>query len=453
MKVLLVHPNRLQPPVAPIGLDYLADSLRAAGHEPVLLDLCFSDSIDVDIEAAAARGGDLIGITVRNTDDGIPCSATFLLPGIRDIVSALRDRSEAPIVLGGAGLSLMPEAVADYCGADFAIAGEGEAAFARLADALRDGTDMDGVPGLLWWDETGLRRNPGAIIPLERLPPRTRSFVDNARYFRLGGQAGIETKRGCPMECSYCPDPLGKGRQCRVMPPTRVVEELRALLAQGIDFFPICDSEFNIPLEHGQGVCRTIVEQGLGERIRWYAMCSPVPFDAGTAFLFQSAGCAGIQFCADSGNADQLRRFGRHFGPGDLESTARYCRDAGIPFQYDILMGGPGETRKTAQETLDLMRRISPDRVGMAVGVRLFKGTPLARQILAAGPMESNRDLVGARLDNESLLRPVSYVSPGLGPDPEAWLREEVRGDGRFQFAEAMTQGARWDFLRRGRSL
>jgi radical SAM superfamily enzyme YgiQ (UPF0313 family) len=431
MKVLLVHPDRMRPAVAPIGLDYLADSLRVAGHEPLLLDLCFSDSIDGDLEAAAGRGADLVGLTVRNVDDG----DTSLLHGIRDIVGSLRDHFDAPLVLGGAGLSLMPEAIIDFCGADFAVAGDGEMSLVNLADALRDGGDTDRVPGLLWWDEGGLRRNPVTNVPLDRLPPRSRSFVDNALYLRTGAQAGFETKRGCPMDCSYCAEPVARGRQCRVMPTDRVIAELKALIAQGIDCFHACDSEFNIPLEHAQAVCRALIEEGLGDAIRWHALCSPVPFDAETAFLFRKAGCAGIQFSVDSGNAEMLRRYGRRFGPGDVSSTADHCRAAGIAFRYAVLIGGPGETKDTARETIDLMRRLSPDRVDITVGVRLFPGTPLARHDLGGGPVEANRDLVGAKLDNEGLLRPLFHLSAAMGPDPEAWLREQVRGDERFQFA------------------
>ena len=43
MRVLLVNSNRLQPPVAPIALDYLGRSLQVAGHTVDLLDLCFEE--------------------------------------------------------------------------------------------------------------------------------------------------------------------------------------------------------------------------------------------------------------------------------------------------------------------------------------------------------------------------------------------------------------------------
>jgi radical SAM superfamily enzyme YgiQ (UPF0313 family) len=473
MKVLLVNTNRMKPPIAPIGIDYLADSILAAGHEASLLDLCFSDNPEGDSETACRAGPDIIGCTIRNTDDCFFESGAFFLPGIREIIHALRDHSDAPVALGGVGLSLMPEAVVEYCGADFGIAGEGEETFVELLAALGGSAELEQVPGLVFWDEGGLQRNRPADIHLERLPARTRSFVDNRRYFALGGQAGFETKRGCPMTCVYCADPVSKGRRSRLLPPRRVVDELQALRALGIDHMHTCDCEFNIPLVHAQDVCRAIIDAGLGEKIRWYAYCSVAPFNAETAALFRRAGCAGIDFGVDSGSAEMLRRLGRHFTPADLEETARLCREAGIPFMYDLLLGSPGETGETMRESLDIVRKAGPDCIGISLGVRVYDGTALADQVRRMGPLEANPALHGARLDNESFLRPLFYLAPELGPDPGARVKELVGDDTRFflpggaektrdynyndndLLVQAIRNGARgayWDILRRMRA-
>ena len=476
--ILLVNTNCIRPAVAPIGLDYLADSLRGAGHEPALLDLCFSQDVEQDMTAAFKTEPAVVGVTVRNTDDcylaaeGGLSSATsaFFLPGIRETVQAIRTHSDAPVVLGGVGFSLMPEAVVQYCGADFGVAGEGEEAFTALASALEAGTELSGVPGLLWWDDTGLRRNAPRETPLERLPGRTRSFVDNARYFREGGQAGFETKRGCPMTCMYCADPVAKGRKSRLLPPRMVVSEIKALLSQGIDHLHACDCELNLPLGHAQDVCRAIMDAGLAGRIRWYAYCSVEPFDGETAQLMRDAGCAGIDFGADSGCEEMLRRLGRHYGPQALLDAAAACRQAGIPFMYDLLLGGPGETPETVRQSLDLVRKAGPDRIGLSLGIRIYEGTALAAQVRAAGPLSANPALLGARLDNDSLLKPVFYLSPALGSDPGGLVRELVGGDERvflpggpdetrdYNYADnerlvrAIARGERgayWDILRR----
>jgi tryptophan 2-C-methyltransferase len=470
MRVLLANTNRMKPAVAPVGLDYLADSLRAAGHELTLLDLCFSEDQDRDMAGALVTEPEIIGVSIRNTDDCYFASGAFFLPGIRRTVLALREQTDAPIVLGGVGFSLMPEAVMQYCGADFGIAGEGEEPFVGLMAALGAGSDFEPVPGLLWWDESGLRRNPAAEAPLERLPVRTRSFIDNRRYFAEGGQAGFETRRGCPMACTYCADPVAKGRRSRLLPPRMVVEELRALVSQGIDHVHCLDSEMNLPLAHAQEVCRAIIDAGLAGRIRWYAYCSVSPFDGETARLFRDAGCAGIDFGADSGSPEILRRLGRHYGPEALVEAARACRAAGIPFMYDLLVGSPGETRDTVRQSLELVRKAGPDCIGLSLGVRVYDGTTLAEQVREMGPLESNPGLRGAKLDNEDLLRPLFYLSPQLGSDPVGFVRDLVGGDQNVflpggpddardynyndneRLVQALARGERgayWDILRR----
>jgi radical SAM superfamily enzyme YgiQ (UPF0313 family) len=479
MNVLLVNTNLMRPPVAPLGLDYLADSIRAAGHEPVLLDLCFSTDIETDVAEACRGSPDVIGCTVRNTDDCYFASGEFFLPKIRDIIYRVRRACDAPVVVGGVGCSVMPEGVVEYCGADYGISGEGEEAFVRLLGAIAPRTctvpsaDTDRIPGLVFRDGSGLHRNPASDIDLGLQPVRTRSFVDNRRYFVEGGQAGFETRRGCNLSCIYCADPVAKGRRTRLLPPRRVVAEIEALAGQGIDHLHTCDPEFNVPLAHAHDVCRAMIEAGLGEKLRWYAYCSPAPFDDATALLMKRAGCAGIDFGADSGSDHMLQRLGRHFRAADLESTARSCRKAGIPFMYDLLLGGPDETPDSLRESLDFIRSIGPDCVGISLGVRIYPGTPLASEVRSAGPLAANPAVRGDRVGNDGLVRPVFYLSPGLGPDPTALVRDVVGDDPRFflpggpeagrdynyndndVLERAIRDGARgawWDILRRMRT-
>ena len=470
MKILLVNTNRMKPAIAPIGLDYLADSVTAAGHEVRLLDLCFSEDVNADIAAAIENvGPDVIGVSVRNTDDCYFTGNTFFLPGVKEIVDTLRAASSAPIVMGGVGFSVMPQPVMEFCGADYGIAGEGEEAFVQLLSALESRRSVANVPNLLYRDGRAIRRNAWRDNALDKLP-RSRSFADNSRYFREGGQAGIETKRGCDMKCIFCADPVSKGRHLRLRSPKLVVDELKALLAQGIDHFHTCDCEFNIPPEHAKDVCREIIDAGLGDKIRWYAYCSVKPFDAEMADLFKRSGCAGVDFGADSGSDAMLAALGRHFRSADLADTADICHEFSIPFMYDLLVGGPGETRETIRQTIDLMRRINADCVGLSMGVRIYAGTGMAEYVRSQGDMALNPDLYGANENNPSLLKPVFYISPDLGTGMVDYLHELVAGDKRFFLPtreqdnanynyndntdlvlaiQGGARGAYWDILRR----
>jgi len=138
---------------------------------------------------------------------------------------------------------------------------------------------------------------------------------------------------------------------------------------------------------------------------------------------------------------------------------------------YDLLLGGPGETKESVARTIEAMKLMSPDRVGAALGVRVFPGTRLASVVRQSGPLESNPNLHGAVDGNERFFRPVFYVSAELGEDPARHLEKLIDGDERFLFmrppqsgdmnynyndnsrlVEAIRQGYRgafWDILRK----
>lgn len=470
-KVTLVNPNRMKPGVAPIALDYLAESLASAGHDVDVLDLCFSNDWQSDIDAHfRSHRPDLVGMTIRNTDDCYFASQDCFIPFYRNVVDRIKSATDAPVVLGGAGLSVAPGAIMEATGADYAVKGEGETAFPLFASSLELCEDISRVPGLVYRTGDGISSNPPVWSDMAGLPIRTRRWLDNRRYFNEGGQAGVETKRGCAGKCVYCADPVGKGSVCRLRPPSHIVSEIRALLEQGIDCIHLCDSEFNMPLRHAESVCREIIESGLSNRIRWYAYASPSPFTEELARLMKNAGCIGIDFGADSGDDAVLRSLGRDFTAEDVRRTAEICRRHGITFMYDLLIGGPGETRVSVEKTIKLMKEIRPDRVGVSVGVRIYDGTELGAMVRREGYERSNPALHGCVERNPDFLLPVYYLSPEVGLDVVDYITELIDGDSRFLHAsreeiegnynyndnsvlvQAIADGYRgayWDILRR----
>lgn len=464
MRVALVNTNRITPPIAPLGLEYIAEGLCASGREVDILDLCWEEPWGPAIAKffGSSEYG-MVGVSVRNTDDCSFATRESFLPSVAAMVESIRKHAGAPIVLGGVGFSVMPEMVLARCGVEAGIWGEGEFPLACLAKRLEKGRPWDDIPGLVIRQGGEWRRNPGVFRPLADLPPMGRGFLDNRRYFREGGQAGIETKRGCPRRCIYCADPLAKGRRVRVRPPRDVADELSRLVAMGIDHVHTCDSEFNIPAEHAVEVCREIVRRGLGERLRWYAYCAPLPFTREMADLLRRAGCAGINFGADSGDDRMLKVLRRNFRAGDILRTSRLCREAGITVMFDLLIGAPGETRESIVRTVELMKEAKADRVGVAVGVRVYPGTELAGRI-ADG--DGKKGLVGG----DDLVKPVFFVDPEVASSVSGLLEDLTKGDDRFLFfdpgkpgknynynanrvlAEAIRSGYRgayWDILRR----
>jgi radical SAM superfamily enzyme YgiQ (UPF0313 family) len=470
-KVLLVNPNRMKPPVAPIALDYLAHALRQSRFQVDLLDLCFSTDIAKDIKSYFT-GNDVlaVAVTLRNTDDTYFVSSDFCIDRYKKVIDLLKVQTGAPIILGGSGFSVMPEAILSYYGMDLGIWGEGELSLPLLVERIASGQDCGDVPGLVYRSGEGFIANKPGYLDLNSLSAPKRDTIDNHRYFIEGGMAGIESKRGCPQRCIYCADPLSKGKKLRLRSPQSVADEMETLSEMGIDHFHFCDSEFNIPEEHAGGICLELIARGLGDKVRWYTYASPVPFSKELAVLCLKAGCAGIDFGVDSGCDAMLRRLGREFTVADISRSADVCHRQGMVFMYDLLLGGPGETRESLKETIETMKRLSPNRVGTSLGVRISPKTKLAALVLREGLLNKNANLRGTVDNNDNFFYPIFYLSAGMGIDALEYLSRLIGKDERFFFVspsaaarnynyndntvlvdaiKAGYRGAFWDILRR----
>lgn len=470
-KVLLVNTNRMRPLVAPLGLDYLAQALEGSGFPVEILDLALAENPDEAISGYFEKNSvRAIAVTLRNIDDSYYASQDSSLPQIKEVIKSIKARTEAPIIMGGVGFSLMACEIMDYCDLDFGIKGEGEETLPVLLQRIFNREEFIGIPGLVLRTQKGLHFSPPRYLNLARFSFSRRGAIDNLRYFQEGGMAGFESKRGCDRKCVYCADPVSKGRKIRLRPPKDVADELENLLKQGIDHFHTCDSEFNLPEGHAVAICQEIVRRGLGDKVRWYAYCSPVPFSEELALLMRRAGCVGIDFGVDHGDDRMLQRLGRDFTSRDVREIANRCHRYGFSFMFDLLLGGPGETRETLRETINLMKELNPSRIGVSFGVRIYRDTPLGRQVLKEGVTLANRNLRGRIEGNQDLLEPIFYTSAGLGEGVEEYIKELIAEDKRFFFAakgdiegnynynenstlvQAIKKGYRgafWDILRR----
>jgi len=433
-KVLLVNTNLIKPPVTPIGLDYIGSALEKKGFEVELLDLNFSKNIKKDLRGKLAGSSFLaLGVTIRNTDDCYFLSQDNFLPKIKEIVVVIKKYSDAPIIIGGGGFSVMPRGIIKYLDANLGIAGDGEFILPDILEIIgKGGRCSDAVSYLKY---TAGRAEGNRIIKfqsdsLEDFPLSGRDLVDNERYFIEGGMGSIETKRGCTGKCIYCADPLIKGSKLRTRPVKTVIEELKNLISKNINYIHFCDSELNIPADHTSVLLNQIIEDGLGEKIRWYSYMSPVNFDESFAKLLKRSGCEGINFGVDSTHSLILKNLGRDHNLEDLENISRLCSKYKIRFMFDLLLGGPGEDRKTVKYTIDSIKKLSPTCVGLSYGIRVYPGTALSNMMKKDASIKDN--LYGNTSSGNNFLEPVFYISEKIGKDLVGYTNRLVAGDKRF---------------------
>ena len=281
----------------------------------------------------------------------------------------------------------------------------------------------------------------------------------------MGAMVGIETKRGCSQGCIFCADPIAKGKRIRLRPPDIVAQEFADLVDQGVSWFHLCDSEFNLPAEHAKDVCQAIIRNGLGDRVRWYTYCAPVPFDRELARLMKASGCAGINFGVDSLCDEQLHRLGKVHSSQDLARLVRLLHEEGINYMFDLLIGGPGEMAETIEVTINRAKELNVPLVGIAAGVRVYPHTPLGDAI-------TRGDIRGGLHPDtaKGADQPVFYLSPALADNVFTLIDRLVDGDSRFlvlsnpadegsynyadddglcQLIEQGARGAYWDIIRR----
>jgi len=429
MRVLLVSANRehLPDPIFPLGLAYIAAAVSKAGYVIDVADLCFGRHPLDELRAQVARfQPNVIGLSLRNVDNAAYPLTVDYLALHREVVDALHAASNAPVVLGGSGFSILPEAYMHELDGDWGIAGEGERAFVALLRTLEHGLDPSNIAGVVSPAAKAKISSSLSIQPQrpqnwgEELRPLRDPF-DYARYIRRGGTGNIQTKRGCVFKCSYCTYPLLEGNHFRARDAADVVDEIEKLQR---DYGPhpifFVDSILNFPRGHVEAICEEILQRKLN--LRWSCYVTPIKLDRHQAQLMAAAGCEGIELGTDAVDDKQLARLGKSFNAEIAERANRYCMEAGLKVCQTIIFGAPGETRESVSATCRTLRKMNPTAVVAMTGVRLYPGTPLTMSLIKEGKI--NADDVG--------LLPTFYIEPAVSDFLPEFLQQQAYETGNW---------------------
>lgn len=382
MRVLLINPNRyINPPVPPIGLEYLAASLKAQGHEAAILDLCFSENPYEDIELSIRSfQPEIAGITVRNVDTVIFHANEFFLDQIRHIVGYLKSQHGLRVIIGGAGILSNPDGILDYLDADCAVKGPAESAMSEVLNACSGGKVQRGVFQGIHTGKRGGLREP--------------HLIDYKRYFEKGGIAGFQTHTGCSSSCVYCLE-ANTPVSFREIPD--VVEEIKTLADMGFDHFHLCDSEFNEDSDFAVDFCTALKKAGIP--IKWALYMKPVYTSKALFRALKECGAYLITLTVDSWRKCPLYW-------EDYEKCVYSAKSSGIDVAVDFLTGFPYETEGNLREYFEILRRPLPDRIGVNTYIRLYKILKITDIILNDPILKSG--LLGAA-DDPSCIKPVFY--------------------------------------------
>jgi len=334
---------------------------------------------------------------------------------MREYIALVREHSSARIVLGGPAASILGATALKHLDADFVIAGEGEVAFPQLLEAMEGAGSYGAVKGLCYREDGEVRS-----VASERREKFSGSGMENwihwRPYARAGGTWAVHTKRGCPLSCLYCNYPVMEGQQLRSRSAADVVDELQRVSATiGPRTFEFTDSTFNVPESHALGICEEIIRRKLRVNLSAVSI-NPRHVSRELFSVMKRAGFCSLVITPDSASETMLQNLRKGFGVREVRRAAELARESGMQCTWFFLLGGPGETCETVEETVSFAETHLNSKKFLTIfltGMRLLPGTPLTEKAIAEKYISAGQDLC----------EPTFYFAPGLD---EQWVIQRI---------------------------
>lgn len=416
---MFVNANETARPyrVAPLGLGFVATATERAGHYIRFVDLPHKASGHRRYLALLRDWRpDFVALGVRNLDNSdFHALETYLGGPAKLVGEARRIVPRARIVIGGPAGTVEPERVANTTGCDHLILGEGEESLPQLIARVEAG---EAVPRIVSTDNRG---TPFRVANTSALrAPELHRWVRNfAPYLR--GDAGypVQTKRGCPLKCTYCTYGRIEGVRYRFLNPNAIAAEIEGALERGIRDFEFVDSTFNLPLNHALEVLRTLCERNLQANYIGTGL-NPRQLPDELLQAMQSLGFRSVILTAESASDTMLASYEKNYRRDRLFAAAESLRRHSIRALWVFLLGGPGETPETVEQTLSFISDNvpSPNAAYITSGIRIYPGSPIGDE------------LDRGRLSVEDLRRRVEHADIPFyysSQTPPAWLEARLR--------------------------
>ncbi|MFB3886903.1 MAG: radical SAM protein [Thermodesulfobacteriota bacterium] len=412
MKILLIQPPlqdfyQTSIRTQPIGLAYLASSLRVHGHEVEILDCQTAKkrSVPVPPELSYLKEfyplndrspfklysgyyhfgmdwGEIKGKIEGSKADIFGISSNFT-PYHGESLAIARMIKEWDgqkiVVMGGAHVSCDPAGVLKSPWVDYAVLGEGEIRFPLLLEQIEKGgaTEIGKVDGMGYRVNGERRIDPlhSFIQDLDALPHPARELLDLDRYqVRKKRSTMIITSRGCPQGCAYCSSHLSMGSSFRPRSPEAIIREMMECRHRyGIQIFDIEDDNFTFDQKRAKKLMGLII-QTFGEKVPELTAMNGVSFaslDEELLGLMKRAGFHTINLSfvtTDLEMKEKMRRPGLAVNFKEILNQAERVRLKVIAY---AIFGMPGQT---IEEMVDTLIYLMGERV--LIGPSIYYPTP-----------------------------------------------------------------------------
>lgn len=358
---------------APDWLAYAAAVLERDGHDVKLLDMVARDQTKDDLARIVGE---------EQPDFVVLDSTTPSIFSDIDCCRIVKKHSRAAVIMVGPHVSVLPEETLKNARGAVDVACLGEYDY-TVRDVVRAYPAVDGVAGIAFLrDGKAIFTLPRELIGnLDELPFPAWHHLDLMRYFdggKLYPYIDIISGRGCPNRCVFCLWPQSMhGVRYRFRSPGNVVDEIEHDIAlcpqvlKGGEFF-FEDDTFTVNKERAILLCEEIMRRKL--KITFSVNARADTADREMFEVMKKAGCRELLVGFESGVQSVLDSSRKHITLEQSRSFMRAARTAGLEVHGCFVIGLPGETQRSAQETVDFALSLKCDTLQFS-GAVPYPGT------------------------------------------------------------------------------
>jgi radical SAM superfamily enzyme YgiQ (UPF0313 family) len=284
------------------------------------------------------------------------------------------------VVIGGHHASILPaEVLRDNPCFDLAVYGEGEITAFELLERFRERdfalsaflTDyamLEDIHGIAFRRSGGITLTPRRqhIQDLDMLPDPAWDLLPMERYIPLPNQylrkpvVHMVTTRGCAFQCSFCSNNAVFGRKLRAISPKRLVGMIRRVKdefgAREISFW---DDSMTTDNKWMFEFCDLVLRKRLD--ITWTCYSRVDTVSRGLLAAMKKAGCWNIFYGYEAGNQRLLDMINKKVTLEQIRQANQWTKETGIEVRASFMLALPGETPRTAKETIDFAVSLEPD--------------------------------------------------------------------------------------------
>jgi radical SAM superfamily enzyme YgiQ (UPF0313 family) len=363
---------------APLGTLYAASYLKQKGYDVALFDTMLAESEEELIKELKKHKPKIFVVY----DDVFNYLTKMCLTRMREAafkMSRIAKEYGCKVIVSGSDSA---DHLEKYFlnKADFAICGEGEITLGEICDYLSGNKpkQLTEINGLAYIENGIVKRTPPRAVMKnpDDLPFPLLELIDVERYRELWIKhhgyfsMNIVTTRGCPFHCNWCAKPI-YGQVYNSRSPENVAAEIKILKEKySADHLWFCDDIFGLK----PGWLTKFDEIVNRENIKLPFKClsrADLLLKEDNVSHLANAGCESIWIGAESGSQKILDAMDKGTKVEQIFRARKLLKEKNIRTCFFLQFGYTGETKEDIELTLEMLRDLMPEDIGISVSYPL----------------------------------------------------------------------------------